>query len=72
MKRPVDIDDLIDSDWEARPDTLIGGWCIQPREEPPVHDGGIYVGSMLGEKIARHVAHLHNLDRLAKGDNSPE
>jgi hypothetical protein len=45
--------------WYARPNDLIGGWCVMPSGEPP-SSGGPEVADFCTEGIARHVAELHN------------
>jgi hypothetical protein len=45
--------------WFAQPDDLIGGWCVMLTDEPP-SVGGIQVADFCHERVARHVAELHN------------
>lgn len=45
--------------WYARPDDLIGGWCVMPRNLPP-SSGWPPPAEFLDEGLARHVAELHN------------
>jgi len=46
--------------WQASPNTLIGGWCIQPAGEKPLHEGGGELGDFMTRKLAEHVVELHN------------
>ena len=45
--------------WYARPDDLIGGWCVMPSDEPP-SSGPPEVASFASETVAQHIADLHN------------
>lgn len=45
--------------WYAMPNDLIGGWCVMPVPKPP-SEGYPEVGSFMAQRIAEHVASLHN------------
>jgi hypothetical protein len=45
--------------WYARPNDLIGGWCVMPADEPP-SSGPPEVASFASETVAQHIADLHN------------
>jgi hypothetical protein len=47
------------SRWYARPNDLIGGWCVMPVDEPP--SGGMpEVADFIRQEAAGHIAALHN------------
>jgi hypothetical protein len=52
--------------WYARPNDLIGGYCVMPVDEPP-SSGIPEVADFMDEHTAQHVAKLHNdwLDRMS-------
>lgn len=45
--------------WYAQPNDLIGGWCVMPSDQPP-SSGGPEVADFCTERIAGHIAELHN------------
>jgi hypothetical protein len=45
--------------WYARPDDLIGGWCVMPVDEPP-SAGMPAVADFIMQEAAEHIARLHN------------
>lgn len=45
--------------WYAQPNDLIGGWCVMASDEPP-SSGGPEVADFSTERLARHIAELHN------------
>ena len=47
--------------WQAAPQTTIGGWCVQPENEKPTHEGGVEIACFVREADARHIAEVHNL-----------
>lgn len=51
--------DVLKIQWYAKPNDLIGGWCIMPVEEMP-SQGCWTVGDFLSQGVAEHVASLHN------------
>ena len=68
--------DALSVRWYARPDDLIGGWCVMSVDRPPSRCDWWFglgeVASFAGEAEARHMADLHNAwlepiraDRLA-------
>lgn len=50
---------LLNRIWYAKPDDLIGGWCVMPVDESP-SGGCVEVASFLSEELARHIVALHN------------
>lgn len=45
--------------WHAKPNDLIGGWCVMPVDESP-SDGCFEVADFVSMKAAQHIAELHN------------
>jgi hypothetical protein len=54
------ITELMQIPWYARPDDVIGGWCVMPVDELP-SQGMFQVASFVSQEIAEHVALLHNI-----------
>lgn len=52
-------EDYLRAPWYPQPNDLIGGWCLMLVDDPP-SQGGLMVGDLLDEAIARHIAQLHN------------
>lgn len=68
----VDIDRMMSSPWYAKPNDLIGGWCVMDVDLTPgqadqmefakgakefiLHE----IGDFLTKEMAQHVADLHN------------
>jgi hypothetical protein len=50
---------LMNSEWFARENDLIGGWCIVPMDMPP-SSGVVTIADFIDERAARHIAWLHN------------
>jgi hypothetical protein len=47
------------SRWYAKPNDLIGGWCVMPLDESP--SGGMpEVADFIMQEAAEHIAFLHN------------
>lgn len=46
--------------WYAKPNDLIGGWCIGVDERPPSKEGVWVLGDFMNEDLARHIVALHN------------
>lgn len=46
--------------WYAKPNDLIGGWCIGVDERPPSKEGVWLLGDFITEDVARHIVALHN------------
>lgn len=49
----------IDVEWYAKPNTMIGGWCVMPVDESPEY-GIPEIGDFLSRELAEHIANLHN------------
>lgn len=60
----VDLDKVMTAPWRARPNDVIGGWCVQPVGDPSPAEGGCEIGDFIAEDIAMHVAELHNRELL--------
>jgi hypothetical protein len=45
--------------WYAKPDDLVGGWCIGVDERPP-SEGAWTLGDFMNEDVARYIVGLHN------------
>lgn len=45
--------------WFARPNDLIGGWCVMPVDEPP-SSGIPEVADFTTRELAEHIVSLHN------------
>ena len=58
--RTWDIGALLKTRWKAAEETTIGGWCVQPEDEPPTHEGGKAIADFTAREIAEHIAELHN------------
>lgn len=56
--------------WFARPNDLIGGWCVMPVDEPP-SQGVPEVADFTTRELAEHIAQLHNdwLDVIKRKEN---
>ena len=54
------IEDLLNVRWKAAEETTIGGWCVQPENDPPTHEGGKSIADFVARELAEHIAHLHN------------
>lgn len=52
-------DALLATAWYARPDDLIGGWCITAVDQPP-SAGYPSLGDFLSRELAEHIAAMHN------------
>jgi len=59
-------EELLRVRWVAREETTIGGWCVQPEDEPPPHESGLTVACFVAREHAEHIAQLHN-ERLEGG-----
>jgi hypothetical protein len=59
LRGPDLVKAMLSARWYARPDDLIGGWCVMPCDLPP-SSGAPEVGGFMCEEHARHVADLHN------------
>lgn len=46
--------------WYAKPDNLIGGWCVMDIDATPGESSRSPVADFSSERMARHVAYLHN------------
>jgi hypothetical protein len=53
------VEALLRATWFPWEDDTIGGWCVMPYNGPP-STGAPTCAAFLGEKLARHIAHLHN------------
>lgn len=51
--------DPMKAHWFAKPNDLIGGWCVMPVDAPPF-SGVPEVADFASQEIAEHVADLHN------------
>jgi hypothetical protein len=52
--------------WYAKPDDLIGGWCVMDIDETPRLSGRPWVATFCSEQVARHIADLHNRWRFGR------
>lgn len=55
-----DTDALLRVRWKAAEETTIGGWCVQPEDAPPPHEGGVAIADFVAREHAEHIAQLHN------------
>ena len=46
--------------WFAKPNDLIGGWCVMPVDATPGEANLPEVADFTTELMANHVAYLHN------------
>lgn len=46
--------------WYAKPNDLIGGWCVMYVDETPAVSGLPEVAGFTTERMATHIAYLHN------------
>lgn len=46
-------------EWFAKPNGLIGGWCVMPVDEEPEY-GVTEVADFTTRELAEHIAELHN------------
>jgi hypothetical protein len=46
--------------WYAKPDDLIGGWCVMDTDMTPGEANRPEIACFISEKLARHIAYLHN------------
>lgn len=54
-------EDWLTATWYAKPNDLIGGWCVGTDELPPSKASvAPLVADFISEAVARHVAALHN------------
>lgn len=54
-------EDWLTATWYAKPNDLIGGWCVGTDELPPSKASvAPLVADFMNEAVARHVAALHN------------
>jgi len=55
--------------WQAAPDDLIGGWCVQMEGELTPSEGGIQIANFVSQEVAEHTTLLHNqwLEAQAEG-----
>lgn len=50
---------MMNTQWFARENDLIGGWCVVPIDLPP--SSGVWtIANFIDERSARHIAWLHN------------
>lgn len=50
---------VMNAEWFAHPNDLIGGWCVVPLDLPP--SAGVFtIADFTDERAARHIAWLHN------------
>jgi hypothetical protein len=53
---------VLSSTWYAKPDDLIGGWCVMPVDCTPAEapKGIAEVASFVYKEVAEHMAAIHN------------
>jgi len=56
------IEEFLDAEWFAKPDDLVGGWCVMPIDMTPAEapQGIGEVASFTFKEAAEHIANLHN------------
>lgn len=55
------MDDFLNVRWYAKPDDLIGGWCVMPVDQTPGEAGNVpQMADFCTEAAAQHIADLHN------------
>lgn len=54
------LQEVIYSDWYAKPNDEIGGWCVMPVDSTPIASGVHAIGDFMTAEIATHVAATHN------------
>jgi hypothetical protein len=60
-------DNWLNDLWLPQPEDTIGGWCVTIASIPGTPaSGNPPIADFCTEEVARHVAHLHNLDVLAR------
>jgi hypothetical protein len=52
--------DFLNREWYAKPNDLIGGWCVMPVDATPAECNIPEVADFTTEKLARHIAKIHN------------
>ena len=63
-------DNWLNELWLPQFEDQIGGWCVTIHSIPGTPaSGNPPIVDFCTEEVARHVAHLHNLDVLASGRN---
>jgi hypothetical protein len=56
-------------EWYARPNDIVGGWCVMPVDQPP-SDGFPEVANFTTQELAEHIARLHNDWLVQQGDGA--
>lgn len=56
--------------WYAKPNDVIGGWCVMPVDKLPSEAGIQEVADVVTEAQAQHIAYLHNM-WLVRGGSLP-
>lgn len=46
--------------WYAKPNDLIGGWCVMDTDATPGESNRPEVADFTSERMANHIAYLHN------------
>lgn len=61
-------DNWLNELWLAQPEDTIGCWCVTVAAIPGTPaSGNPPIADFCTEEVARHVAHVHNLQVLAQG-----
>lgn len=51
---------IFDKEWFAKPNDLIGGWCVMAIDETPAKADEPEVADFIDEETARYIADMHN------------
>jgi hypothetical protein len=57
---------VMDVEWHAKPNDLIGGWCVMPEDKTPARSELAEVADMLTEDVAKYIAMLHNRELISR------
>ncbi|HZP53876.1 hypothetical protein [Actinocrinis sp.] len=56
----TDTSDPLASTWYAKPDDLIGGWCVMDVNRTPAEAQRPEIAAFTSQALAEHIADLHN------------
>ena len=56
----TDLPHPLECKWWAKPNDLIGGWCVMPDDTTPATSTDYEVADFCSKEAAEHIAELHN------------
>jgi hypothetical protein len=59
MNGQYNLTEILNAKWYAKPNDVIGGWCVMDIDDTPSH-GRFEIADFTSQEIAEHIAKLHN------------